>query len=97
MRFPKTEAEIRALVQNIIIGITENPFFPSPPVSSSDLRNLLDAFVAASDAQIAAHAAAEQATDIKQESLETLIQAAKNWNTALLRSTGQAKVCRVIV
>jgi len=77
MRFPKTEAEIRALVQRIIIGITENPLFPSPPVSSSDLRDLLNAFDAASDAQGTAQAAAEQATDIKQAALAALVIAAK--------------------
>lgn len=73
MRFPKSEAEVRALAQSIISGMSENSDFPSPPVSSSELRNALDAFVSASDTQAATQAAAEQATEVKQANYETLI------------------------
>ena len=32
-RFPDREAEIKALAQSIITGLTGNPDFPNPPVS----------------------------------------------------------------
>jgi hypothetical protein len=38
MRFPKTESEIMALVQNIISGLANNPNFLSPPVSPVALQ-----------------------------------------------------------
>jgi hypothetical protein len=66
MRFPNTEPEIRALAQNIITGLTNNPNFPSPPVSVAELQNQLNAMIQNSDAQVAAQAAAKQATDTKQ-------------------------------
>lgn len=72
-RFPHREAEIKALAQSIIIGLSENPDFPSPPVSSSDLRKRLDAFVALGDTQVVALAAAEQATEAKRAGLDELI------------------------
>ena len=31
--FPKTEAEVISLAQSIINGMTDNPDFPSPPVT----------------------------------------------------------------
>lgn len=77
MRFPKSEAEVVALVRSIIAGITENPVFPSPPISSSDLRNLLDSFTAAKERQIASHAIAEQDTDAKDAAFEAMIAPAK--------------------
>ncbi len=33
MRFPKTESEIIALAQKMISGFTNNPNFPSPPIT----------------------------------------------------------------
>lgn len=76
-RFPSREAEILALAQSIITGMAENPDFPSSPISTSDLRNLRDAFISASDSQVVAKAAAEQATETKQAALEELIAAMK--------------------
>lgn len=77
MQFPKTEAEIIALAQNMIAGLPENPNFPSPPISSSDLQNLLTAAIGLSDAQVMAQAAAKQATDAKQAGFAALITAMK--------------------
>ncbi|CAK8723681.1 MAG: hypothetical protein CDV28_1032 [Candidatus Electronema aureum] len=72
MRFPNTEPEIRALAQNIITGLTNNPNFPSPPVSVAELQNQLNAMIQNSDAQVAAQAAAKQATDTKQASVDEM-------------------------
>jgi hypothetical protein len=77
MRFPKTESQIRALAQNIISGLTDNPNFPSPPISPKDLQELLNAAVSSSDAQVQAQAAAKQATDTKQADFDALITAMK--------------------
>jgi hypothetical protein len=71
--FPKSEADVIRLAQSIITGMAENADFPTPPVSTSDLQNSLNEFTSASDAQIAAYAAAEQSTDVKQIKYETLI------------------------
>jgi hypothetical protein len=73
MRFPKTESEIMALVQNIISGLANNPNFPSPPVSPAALQARLDAAVNSSNNQIMAQAAAKQATDTKQADFDALI------------------------
>jgi hypothetical protein len=71
--FPKTEAEVIKLAQSIIRGMQENPDFPSSPVSTSDLQNSLNEFTSANDAQVAAYAAAEQSTDVKQAKYEKVI------------------------
>lgn len=68
-RFPTREADIRILVQSIIAGLKDNPDFPNPPVSPEQLQTLLDNSIALEDAQVAAQAAAQQAT----EALETEI------------------------
>jgi hypothetical protein len=77
MNFPHREAEIRALAQNIIAGLTENADFPNPPIAVSELRNLLDAFINQSDAQVAAQAAAQQATEGKRDAQDRLVGAMK--------------------
>ncbi|WP_417910506.1 hypothetical protein [Candidatus Electronema sp. PJ] len=41
-RFPKREADIRTLVQNIIAGLTGNPDFPNPPFTPAQLQAFLD-------------------------------------------------------
>ena len=75
-RFPRTEAEITALAQSMITGLTANAAdFPAPPVPPADLQTLLDSYVTLTDAQVAAMAAAEQATDTKVAGLEELITA----------------------
>lgn len=76
-KYPRTEAEIRILAQKVIIGITENPDFPSPPVSASDLNNLLTSLSDLSESQVVTQAAAEHATDLKQAGVEALNVALK--------------------
>jgi hypothetical protein len=66
-RFPEREADIKALAQNIISGLLNNPDFPDPPVAPADLQALLDAFIGAGDDQVAAQAAAQQATEVKRD------------------------------
>lgn len=72
-RFPIREADILALAEDMINGMAENEDFPSPPLSTSDLRNLRDAFLSASNAQIVSKAAAEQATETKGTALEAFV------------------------
>lgn len=72
-KFPKAEAEIRALAQHVVTGLTDNPgLFPAPPVSPAALQAALDAFIARHDEAVAARALAEQATVAKRASLEEL-------------------------
>jgi len=75
-RFPKAEAEIAALAQNIVTGLAANVAdFPSPPVASAALAALLDSFITLCDEQVAAQAAAEQVTATKNAGLEELVTA----------------------
>jgi len=77
-RFPRREADIRILVQNIIAGLKDNPDFPNPPVSPDQLQDLLDDSIALEDAQVAALAASQQATEAKQAGNDKMISAAKS-------------------
>lgn len=77
MLFPIREAEIRTLAQNIITGLTGNADFPSPPVSASDLQNLLNLLISQSDAQVAAQAAAKQATETKRATMNEITSSMK--------------------
>lgn len=75
-RFPDREAEIKALAQNMITGLTDNAAdFPAPPVAALDLQALLDSFITLCDEQVAAQAAAEQATTTKNAGLDELVTA----------------------
>jgi hypothetical protein len=75
-RFPEREAEIKALAQNIVTGLTASAAdFPSPPVASLALQALLDSLITLCDDQVAAQAAAEQATATKIAGLEELVTA----------------------
>lgn len=75
-RFPRSQAEIQALAQNLITGLTANAAdFPAPPVAPADLQTLLDSFLTLCDQQVAAQAAAEQATATKAAGLEELVTA----------------------
>ena len=77
-RFPRTEAQIKALAQNIVTGLAANPAdYAAPPVASLDLQALLVSFITLCDDQVAALAAAEQATETKSAGLEELITAMK--------------------
>lgn len=77
MEFPRRDADLIVLVQKLIVGMAENPDYPSPPLSTSDLRNMLDAFIAASDAQLATQSAEQQATEIKHDKRNVLIGGAR--------------------
>ena len=75
-RFPDREAQIKALAQNIVTGLTENAAdFPAPPVVALDLQALLDSFITLCDEQTAAQATAEQATETKRAALTELVTA----------------------
>ena len=72
--FPRREAEIKVLAQNIITGLTVNAAeFPDPPFTANDLKETLDAFINLSNEQIAAQAATQQVTDAKQLGFQELI------------------------
>ena len=75
--FPTREADIMALAQNIIAGMTDNPDFPDPPLTPAELRARLDAFSGTSDAQAAAQSAVQQATETKHVDFEELIAGMK--------------------
>jgi len=76
--FPRTEAQIKALAQTMVTGLTESAAdFPSPPVLAADLQALLDSFITLCDEQVGALAAAEQATQTKAAGLEELVTAMK--------------------
>ena len=75
-QFPRREAEIKALAQNIVTGLADNVAdFPSPPVSSADLQALLNSFITLCDEQVAAQAAAEQVTQTKIAGMEEMVTA----------------------
>jgi hypothetical protein len=80
-RFPIREAEIKALAQNMVTGLTGQeylpPLFPAPPVLPAALQALLDSVITLGDAQVAALATAEQATQAKAAALEELVTAMK--------------------
>jgi hypothetical protein len=77
-RFPDREAEIKALAQSIITGLTGSADFPNPPVSPADLQTQLNSFISLGDAQVAAQAAAQQATEAKQAGHDVLIGSMKS-------------------
>ncbi len=76
--FPRPEAEIKALAQSIITGLTGSADFPSPPVSPAALQALLNSFITLGDAQVAAQAAAQQATEAKHAAQDELTAAMKS-------------------
>ena len=73
MQFPKTESKIIALAQKMISGFTNNPNFPTPPITPEQLQARLDATNNSSIAQVSAMAAAKQATDAKQADFDSMI------------------------
>ena len=77
-RFPRTEAQVKSLAQNMVTGLAANPAdFPTPPVSSLDLQALLDSLITLTSEQVAALATAEQATTTKDAGLDELVTAMK--------------------
>lgn len=85
-KFPKSEAGIIALAQKMIAGFAENPDFPSPPFSSSDLRNMLDALLAQIATQTANKATMQQSTSLKKTMTKDTARAMK----AMLRYASDA-------
>lgn len=77
-RFPIREAEIKALAQSIIAGLTNNPDFPNPPVTPAELQALLDTFNNLGDTQVADQAKAQQSTETKQHGQENLTAAMRS-------------------
>lgn len=78
-RFPKTEAEIVALVSNMISGLTSNAAtYPAPPVTAVNLAMLRASYESAKSTQIAALAAAQTATIDKEVSLDGLVEGMKS-------------------
>ena len=74
--FPKREAEILALAQNMATGlVTAAADFPAPPVSAADLAALLGSAHEAADDAVATRAQAEQVTAVKEAAMDELIGA----------------------
>jgi hypothetical protein len=88
-RFPKAEAEIVALSQAMVSGLTANVvIYPAPPVLPAALTTLVSAYTTAKNAAIAAVAAAEQKIADKDDALEALTDATLR---STLRSTSAMK------
>ena len=78
-RFPRTEAEVVAVAEAMITGLTANAvLYPAPPVAVLDLTAAKTAYIMALNAAIAAAAAAEAATTAKDDVLEDLVDAMKS-------------------
>lgn len=75
--FPKKEAEIVALAQTMLAGLTAHPAdFPS--ITAAELQSILSIFTASRDIQENARAAAQLATVNKEETLTDLVSFMKN-------------------
>lgn len=73
-KFPKSEAEVVALIQEMISGITNNnAIYPAPPVSIPMLTGVLSAYQGAKNAATEAQAQAEQAIVYKNDALQNMI------------------------
>jgi len=78
-RFPKKEAEIAALAEQLWQGLLDNnAVFPAPPVHPMALRFRKLIYQSRHDNFLAAQAAAEQAIASKDDALENLIEAMKD-------------------
>jgi len=77
-RFPKSQAQIAALAEQLSRGLLDNnTIFPQPPVHPILIRIRKIIYQSRHDNFLAAQAAAEQATTDKTETLENLIEAMK--------------------
>jgi CheY-like chemotaxis protein len=73
-RFPRTEAQILALANNLAAGLTANALiFATPPLAPADLTIQIDGYNTALAALAAAQAAAKQATIDKDDALDALV------------------------
>ena len=78
-RFPKKEAQIAALAEQLWRGLLDNnAIFPQPPVHPILIRIKKIIYQSRHDNFLAARAAAEQATGDKSEALDELIEAMKD-------------------
>ena len=78
-RFPKSEAEIATLGQDLVKGLRANTDeFPNPPVPPDELQAILDAYLDAREAAGDATSAATEAIAVKQEALEALTEQMKS-------------------
>jgi hypothetical protein len=78
-RFPKKEAEIAALAEQLYRGLLDNnPTFPQPPVHPMLLRMKKLTYQSRHNNFMAARAAAEQSIADKDTALEELINALKS-------------------
>nr|VFJ50960.1 MAG: Fibronectin type III domain-containing protein [Candidatus Kentron sp. FW] len=72
-KFPTRECDILALGEQMVMGLEENGgIYPAPPVNVTDFHGVLDDYLAARDAETAAHAIWEEAVRIKQAALHRL-------------------------
>lgn len=77
-QFPRTEAQIFALVQEMAAGLAANAaVYPAPPVSPVDLGTLLNTYAVAKNDQIAAEAAVAAAADVKDDALAAMVDGMK--------------------
>jgi hypothetical protein len=73
--FPKTEADVTQLAEQVIQGLVEHAdVFPTPPVSATELTVALEEFTAACAATDTALVAATERRAFKKELLRLLIQ-----------------------
>lgn len=81
-QFPRTEAEIVALAEAMASGIgggeNPSPHFPTPPIPSPVLTEMVNSYTLARNAAIAAQATAEQATVTKNTRLQELTDGMKS-------------------
>jgi len=77
-RFPKSEAEVAALAQRMIHGLTNGgDDFPSPPASPEELQAALATYIAAKDATVTADKAAAESYTTKDDALDELVDLMK--------------------
>jgi hypothetical protein len=78
-RFPKSEAEIATLGQDLVNGLrTHTDDFPNPPVPPDELQATLQTYLDARQAAGNAAGAATEAIAVKQEALEALTDQMKS-------------------
>ena len=76
--FPSTEVEIAALGSAMLNGLANNPeVYPDPPLPQIQLGPLINAYAVSRTGLTEAKAAAEEATDVKNDALEDLIEGLK--------------------
>ena len=77
-RFPKAEPQVQSQIHEIISGLEAHPdVFPNPPIGAKDLEKLFNTYMASFETAKDKQAEASHAIDIKNEDLETAVEAAK--------------------